>query len=365
LELLVVWIPFYSLLTFFSNLLRFFQPSYADDLHKMCFNGAKSWFLGWYDIGGHTTYDPLMNVNLVGTKMAALDDYLTGKTTSQHAVILQIVTDSTEADDYYVMYNKAKGVNAQVVEYPDSVTITKGRVGELSKHVGHLASSGEKQMLLISNKTMVVELCFFDTEHTTGAEYAMIIVYDGSLPAPLCPTQVPPTPPPVPAPVPTPVPTPVPVPVPAPVPTPVPTPVPVPVPAPVPAPVPTPVPVPVPAPVPAPRPHRPIPGKGGKGFYQSMPGKGGKGYYPVKKGKGYYYHSHGGKGHYHLHGMFQTMKTMNYFRGHQGNGGNYHSSSTMKSSMTYSSSGMTYKQYYGRGMGGGDRYYGHPRRAGW
>jgi hypothetical protein len=307
----LVWIPIY----FCSQPASFFfQPSYEDkdDQPKMCFNGAKSWFLGWYD-DRHKKFDPLTDVILIGAKMVALDDYLTGKTTSAHAVVLKIVTDATEADDYYVMYNRAKGVNEEVQEYADQVTITKGREREPSYHVGHLSSGPTNtKTLLISNKTMVVELCGFYTEYATGAEYAMINVYDGSLPAPLCPAQVPP-------------------------------PTPVPAPAPVPAPTPSPIP-----------PHQPMPGKG-KGYYRPMPGKG-KGYYPIKKGKGYYYHFHGGRGHYHPHGptkkgkgyyyhyhggrghshphgIFQTMRTTNYFRGHQGNGG-YYRSSSMKSSMS-------------------------------
>jgi hypothetical protein len=210
----------------------------------MCFNGVKSWLLGWYS-DRHKTFDPLTGGNLVGTKMAALDDYLTGKTTTEHSVVLKIVTDSTEADDYYVMYNRAKGVNAEVRRYANEVTITKGRAGAASTMVGHLAS-GQVHTLQVSGKSMAVKLCRFDTE-STGAEYAMINVYDASLAAPSCPA-------PAPAPVPAPVPVPVPVPVPAPVPAPVPVPVPAPLPVPVPAPIPVPVPVPVPAPVPAPVP---------------------------------------------------------------------------------------------------------------
>jgi hypothetical protein len=129
----------------------------------MCFNGLQSWLLGWYS-DRHKTYDPLINGNLVGTKMAALDDYLAGKTTKQHSVVLKIATDANEADDYYVMYNRAKGVNAEVRKYPNEVTVTKGRVDVDSKLVGHLASPGQVLPLLISGKSMVVKLCLFGTE---------------------------------------------------------------------------------------------------------------------------------------------------------------------------------------------------------
>jgi hypothetical protein len=108
------------------------NPSYEDDMHAMCFNGAKSWELNWYaDNNGYRTSDPISSGNTVGAKMAALDDYLNGETTADHSVVLMIV-DNSQNDDYYVMYNRKKGVNYQVVEYGDEVTITKGRAGEQS-----------------------------------------------------------------------------------------------------------------------------------------------------------------------------------------------------------------------------------------
>jgi PT repeat len=183
---------YFFLLTFYCrNLLLLLQPSYADDQHKMCFNGLQSWLLGWYS-DRHRTYDPLVNGNLVGTKMVALDDYLKGKTNSSHTVVLKIVTDASEADDYYVMYNRAKGVNAEVPRYANEVTIIKGRTGADSKLVGHLASPGQVLALQISGKSMVVKLCRFDTESSTGAEYALFHVYDSnSTSIPFCPTVAP------------------------------------------------------------------------------------------------------------------------------------------------------------------------------
>jgi hypothetical protein len=187
----IVLFSIFFLLTFWSKPAFFFQPSYEDDQHKMCFNGLQSWLLGWYS-NRHKTYDPLTNGNLVGTKMAALDDYLTGKTTSQHSVVLKIVTDAAEPDDYYVMYNRAKGVNAEVRRYPNEVTIIKGRTGVDTKLVGHLASSGQTLTLQISGKSMVVKLCLFGTESSNGAEYALIHVYDSnSATIPSCPTVAP------------------------------------------------------------------------------------------------------------------------------------------------------------------------------
>jgi hypothetical protein len=145
------------------------NPSYDDDKHAMCFNGAKSWELNWYgERNGYRSFNPkAVGSNPISAKMAALDDYLKGNTTTEHSLVLQIY-DISQANDYYskfrpiltafadfrlraespltlfllfllVMYNRKKGVNSEVVEYGDQVTITHGRAGALSKLVGHLS----------------------------------------------------------------------------------------------------------------------------------------------------------------------------------------------------------------------------------
>lgn len=116
-------------------------------MRAMCFNGAKSWQLGWYaDNGGHKEVDLLASGDSIGTHLAALDDYLQGKTVAtgqQEPVVMKINNpDPDSLDDYYVMYNKQKGVNFEVREYPDEVVIVKGSWGKQSWIAGHLHMNG-------------------------------------------------------------------------------------------------------------------------------------------------------------------------------------------------------------------------------
>jgi hypothetical protein len=155
------------------------NPSYEDDKHAMCFNGAKSWELDWYAArNGYRTAVPSTDGNTVDVRMAALDDYLTEKTQAEHSVVLKIV-DLSQADDYYVMYNRKKGVNGEVVEYPDEVIITKGRAGEQSYLIGHLSLSQTELVLSNlsgTNNPLVVKLCQFISS-PAPVEYARLNVY--------------------------------------------------------------------------------------------------------------------------------------------------------------------------------------------
>jgi hypothetical protein len=94
----------------------------------MCFNGAKSWWLGWYsETGkeGHEEVSPA--VNSWEGKLVGIDDYITnnGFDDSNHRVILKVKTESTSSafPDLYVMFNRKKGVNAEVAGFGDTVTV--------------------------------------------------------------------------------------------------------------------------------------------------------------------------------------------------------------------------------------------------
>jgi hypothetical protein len=101
----------------------------------MCFNGAKSYATEWYsDNNGHLDLTPGKEraIELVG-----IDDYLnghfdpkvdTGGQNQRAAVIVRIQMSS--ADDLYIMYNRKKGVNSEVVMGGDKVTI----VSQISVH---------------------------------------------------------------------------------------------------------------------------------------------------------------------------------------------------------------------------------------
>jgi hypothetical protein len=89
----------------------------------MCFNAAKSYATEWYsDNNGHLALTPIKRaIELVG-----IDDYLNGDFDSggqnqEAAVIVRMQRSS--GDDFYMMYNRKKGVNSEVVMGGDKVTI--------------------------------------------------------------------------------------------------------------------------------------------------------------------------------------------------------------------------------------------------
>jgi len=244
--------------TYLDHTCNMGNPGYTDEGPTLCFNGQKSWYLGWYE-DRHHTVTPETN-SWVG-KIAGIDDYLNGQTTNEKVVVK--IDNMLSSTDLYVMYNRKEGVNSGVVDYPNEVVIVEGSVGNVASQswlLGHLSAS---QVYRSSNwesngKDLVVEVC----EMVTGVpDYARVMIYldEGSVNNPSCvvstPAPIPPTPapiPPTPAPIP---PTPAPIPpTPAPIP---PTPAPIP---PTPAPIPpTPAPIP-PTPAPIPPTPAPIPG---------------------------------------------------------------------------------------------------------
>jgi hypothetical protein len=93
------------------------NPSYGDDGPVLCWNAAKSWIIGWY-AADSATVDPTLAVyfTLVGVADWANNMYTSG----QHKVVLQI-QDSSQTQDFYIIYNRAKGPNAGVTFSKDQV----------------------------------------------------------------------------------------------------------------------------------------------------------------------------------------------------------------------------------------------------
>jgi hypothetical protein len=89
---------------------------YTDDVPQMCFNGAKSWYFGWYS-DRHKAIDP-RNGHWNG-KLVGIDDYLKKQMSkNEHTVTAKIGT-------LFVMYNRKEGVNSKVTGNGDTVTIVK------------------------------------------------------------------------------------------------------------------------------------------------------------------------------------------------------------------------------------------------
>ena len=93
----------------------------SNNTPRMCFNGAKSWQLGWYSTRHDVFTAPgTMNYRLVGQA-----DFLA--TTASDTVILKI--NSGTATDYYVSFNRQTGNNSQTQEAANQVTIQRGGEG--------------------------------------------------------------------------------------------------------------------------------------------------------------------------------------------------------------------------------------------
>jgi hypothetical protein len=188
------------------------NPEYRDDAPLQCFNGAKSWFLGWY-ADRHITLNTAIS-SWQGL-VVGIDDYAKGQTTGgEHYVVVKI-DDTTSSTDLYMMYNKQEGVNSGVMKYPNKVTIVSAVNGVSSDQswlVANLNSGQEYRKSSFSgqNAELVVKVC----DMVAGTpDYARVLVYldhgngtlscatpatPGPTPAPVTPTPAPVTPTPAP-----------------------------------------------------------------------------------------------------------------------------------------------------------------------
>ena len=88
-----------------------------------CYNGVKSYQLGWYD-------DKVQSIDFQADnelshyfkgKLIGVADY--GESTEEHTVVLKI--ESTSPESLYLTYNRKKGINKDTGEAGDSVTVTE------------------------------------------------------------------------------------------------------------------------------------------------------------------------------------------------------------------------------------------------
>jgi hypothetical protein len=146
------------------------NPGFEDDRPLMCFNGQKSWFLGWYS-DRHATVQP--EVSAWRGSMIGVDDYVSGRSTSsQDIVVLQVLAGS----NLYVMYNKAQGVNAEVEEFANRVTVVTGTVDAAVAGESKLLAGlnvGQEYRSGGSGSTVVIRVC------SLGATAEIIVYADG------------------------------------------------------------------------------------------------------------------------------------------------------------------------------------------
>lgn len=138
---------------------------------KMCFNAAKTYYLGWYS-SHHMTLTPSSSKKIV--KLVSLGDIQTGKNANQGKLVLKLNSGSTHL---YLNYNKAEGNNAGVVQHPNKVVVVKqnGRLEE-SQQMGAITNM---QTLRLNNwdgsgANLLVKLENLGFEN--GADFASVSV---------------------------------------------------------------------------------------------------------------------------------------------------------------------------------------------
>lgn len=160
-----------------------------NDAPRMCFNAAKSWFLGWYSEDGkdgHELIQPKLG-NWKG-RLTGVDAYLNNANYNDqdYKVVLKIETqeeDSEEYPDLYVMYNRKQGINAEVQGFEDKVTIVSQfrEAGAQSWVEGSLDGSPGNNVFQQSNfdntgLTLIIKVCY-TIEDGPNPDFAMVLVY--------------------------------------------------------------------------------------------------------------------------------------------------------------------------------------------
>ena len=145
-----------------------------------CFNGAKSWWFGWYS-DRHTEVTPTSESRILN--MLSIDDYLNGQSSSRDQYTIARIVGTNEID-LFVMYNRAEGINSEVLGHKDQVTIVSqsGESEPSFLEVGLSVGDGDETLPFRwrksnwngSGKTLVIQLC----ENVTGnPDYAKVLVY--------------------------------------------------------------------------------------------------------------------------------------------------------------------------------------------
>lgn len=150
---------------------------YQDDAPKMCFNGAKSWYLGWYS-SRHVTINPA--TKYYHGKLVGVNDYVRGLTVkNKHHVVAKI-------GNLFLIYNRKEGVNSEVASDGDKVTVVEQNGDQ--QQSWKLAALDQLQVYRKANwsgsRDLVIQVC----QKASGSpDYARVLVYlDGSGSNPTC-----------------------------------------------------------------------------------------------------------------------------------------------------------------------------------
>lgn len=155
---------------------------------KMCFNGGKSWVLGWYqDKSVSANLDistnPTWNGKLIGVTNYSTDEV------SEYKVVVEVVTgnpNDATSQNYYILYNRKDGINSGVPEFGDLVTITQASLIQTSSSLRENDRSFQVAQLTVgqtfeisdfksSGFGLIIKFCELNT--TNNPEYARISIY--------------------------------------------------------------------------------------------------------------------------------------------------------------------------------------------
>ncbi|KAL3913361.1 MAG: hypothetical protein SGILL_006524, partial [Bacillariaceae sp.] len=164
---------------------------------KMCFNPAKSWYLGWF-ADQSTSWNP-NDGTWVGTLVGDVD--YDNEAYPDSTVLVKLETG--RSTDLYVGFNRATGYNSQTKMSPNMVTIVEQGTGySQSTYIAGL-SPGQTHTISsfgTSGKTLVID--YMGQGRTADlanvAIYYTDCVYDSCCEGPLCPSQDTPAPTPLP-----------------------------------------------------------------------------------------------------------------------------------------------------------------------
>ena len=173
-----------------SAIMGFSYP--YDDFPTMCFNGAKHWVLGWYD-------DRKIEIDAsqgwAGNIIAFVD---APSATGNDVVIIKV-------DNYYIQYNRAKGINSGTQEKRDELTVTQtNNLKSTSESITGLSATNKIFIFQHAKGPARVEFCQA-LKDASGVDRVQVSVYlesvgSGCNSATLEQRSVPITPPPTPAP---------------------------------------------------------------------------------------------------------------------------------------------------------------------
>ena len=140
---------------------------------EMCFNGAKSWQLGWYrqkalDVSSDNT----SNLLPMGVYVDAFVDYET--VPSGEYVLVRLF------GNMHILYNKQKGMNVGTQEFQDCITITSMETTKDLSDVEAALSPTESYSFQTKDGKSNITIKFCEAIQEDGIDKAKLMIYDVS-----------------------------------------------------------------------------------------------------------------------------------------------------------------------------------------